>query len=101
MEPSPASRGVISIVLLQFVASFVPIRPRDMGPEVSAAYEYVGDGALAEPWLDIRPWTSAKIWEYGVQSCLSIKALRSKKRQVEGDCATSLVLFWHKCMYGF
>ena len=49
-EPSPASRGVISTLLLQFVASFVPSRPREVGPEGFVAYEYVGDGEFPEPW---------------------------------------------------
>ena len=91
--PSPASRGIISTLLLQFVSSFVPVRPRDMGPEGFVAYEYVGDGAFAEPWLDVRPWTSARIWEYRSQSCLGTRALHDKKRRVEGDCPTCIALW--------
>ena len=92
-KPSPASCGVISTLLLQFVASFTPSRPRDMGPEEFVAYEYVGDGAFAEPWRDIRPWTPVGIWAYGLQSCLGYKSLRDARRKVEGGCSTAIVLW--------
>ena len=63
-----------------------------MGPEGFVAYEYVGDGAFAEPWLDVRPWTAVKIWEQGLQTCLAKKALHADKRRVEGDCSTNMIL---------
>ena len=71
----------------------VPCTPMDMGTEGFSAYEYVGDGAFAEHWLDIRPWTSVRIWEHGLQSCLGEKSIHSEKRRVEGDCSTSMVLW--------
>ena len=55
-------------------------------------YEYVGDGAFAESWIDTHPWTSVKIRGRGLQSRLCTKAMRVKKRQVEGDFATSIIL---------
>ena len=92
-KPPPASRDIISTLLLQFVSSFMPIRPRDMGPEGFVDYEYVDDGAFAEPWRDIRPRTSAAIRDFGLKSCLGATALHWKKRQVEGDCSTSMVIW--------
>ena len=67
-KQSPASWGIISSLLLQFVASFAPSDPSCMVPEGFRAYEYVDDGAFAEPWLDVRPWASVRIWEMGLQT---------------------------------
>ena len=92
-KPSPASWGIISSLLLQFVASFIPRDKYAMGPEGFRAYEYVDDGAFAEPWLDTRPWTSVRIWEAGLQSCLGAKALHEDKKKAEGTCATRLTLW--------
>ena len=92
-KPSPASRKIIPALLFLFVSSFIPIRPRGMGPEGFVAYEYLDDAEFAEPWVDIRPRKSARIWEYASQSCLGAKALHWKKRQEEVDCATSMVLW--------
>ena len=64
-----------------------------MGPEGFRAYEYVDDGAFAEPWLDTRPWTSVRIWELGLQTCLGAKALHEEKKTVEGTCATRVNLW--------
>lgn len=71
----------------------MPARPSEMGPEGFVAYEYVDDGAFAEPWLAVRPWASSRIWGFGLQSCLGYKALRAKKRMAEGDCSTSMLLW--------
>ena len=91
-KPLPASRGVISSMLLRLVASFAPKHPSSMGPEGFRAYEYLYDGAFAEPWLDARPWTSACIRELGLQTCLGKKALREKKKAAEGTCAARINL---------
>ena len=90
--PSPAQRGIISSLLLQPVASYGPSRPSELGHEGFVVYEYVGDGAFAESWIDTHPWTSVKIRGRGLQSRLCTKAMRVKKRQVEGDFATSIIL---------
>ena len=42
-----------------------PSRPQEMWPDCFSEYEYVDGGAFAEPWLDVLPWTSVKIWEWG------------------------------------
>ena len=59
--PSPAWRGIISVLLLQFGASFVPSQPSAMVPGGFLAYEYVDDGAFAAPWIDTRPCASSEI----------------------------------------
>ena len=48
------------------------------------AYEYVDDGAFAEPWLDTRLWTSAEIWGSDIQSRLGAKSLHAKKSTDRG-----------------
>ena len=92
-EPSHASRRIVSSLLLQFVDSFPPKGPYVMGPEGFRAYEYVEDGAFAEPWLDVRPWTSVRIWEVGLETCLWTIALRAEKKEAEGSLATRSVLW--------
>ena len=92
-KPSPTSRGIISSLLMQSVESPTPCRPGEMGAVGFRAYEYVGDGACAEQLRDTRPWTSIRMWELGVQTCLGKKALHADKKRVEGSCATRIVLW--------
>ena len=92
-KPSPASWGVISSLIMQFVASFTPLDMMSMGPDGLTAYEYFDDGAFAEPLLSFRPWLSVTVWELGLQDCLGYGSLHEKKKAAEGECATSITLW--------
>ena len=79
-EPSHASWGAIPSLLLQPISPFTPRRPRIMWPERFAEYEYFDDGAFVGHWLNLRPWASVQIWEFGLQTALGIAALHFEKR---------------------
>ena len=92
-DPPPASWGVISSTMLQFSSSFSPGKGDTMGPEGLVAYEYVDDGAFAEPWLGLRPWLSVSLWEYGLMKRLCQKSLRLGKKAVDGSFAAKIALW--------
>ena len=78
--------------MLQFVSSFQPSLPYNVGPDGLRAYEYVGDGAFSEPRLDSRPTTAANIWGTVLQAGVIDKALHFEERRAEGACAARLIL---------
>lgn len=85
-------------MLMRYVASFVPTNAHTMAPERLTAYDYVDDGAFAEPWLGIMPWLTVSVWKYGLQQCLGGMSLRTRKKEAEGDCATKIALLgMHIC----
>ena len=55
-----------------------------------SAYEYVEDGAIADPWRSTRPWASVSIREGGLQTCLGDRSMRECKNAIEGMCADGL-----------
>ena len=91
--PSPASWGVISTTLLQFVSPFSPDKAHTMGPEGLAAYEYVDDGAFAEPCSGLSPWLALSVWEFGIAQCLGATASHLGKKSAEGAFATKIALW--------
>ena len=60
-RPSPANWGLISTLLMQYVAAFRPSNDRLGGPESFIAFEYVVDGDFVEPWRGLRPWQAANL----------------------------------------
>lgn len=64
-----------------------------MAPDGFTPYEYVEDGACAEPWLDTRPWTSVRFGELGLHSFLFLKSTHKDPMQVAGACATRIALW--------
>ena len=61
-KPSPANWGVVTTLLLQFVASYTPVWTDLRGPEALTPFQYVDDSAFVEPWIGIRPWLAVSIW---------------------------------------
>lgn len=92
-RPSPANWGLISTLLMQYVAAF---RPRDEyidGPETFVAFHYVDDGACVEPWAGMRHWQAVALWEHALTTCLGHKSMHRKKREVEGNSDTTIPLW--------
>ena len=58
---SPANWGILSSLLMQYVAAFRPSNQVVEGPESFIAFQYVDDGAFAEPWVGLRPWQSVSL----------------------------------------
>ena len=90
---SPANWGVLSSLLMQYVAAFRPPNQFVEGPESFIAFQYVDDGAFVEPWAGLRPWQSVSLWENALITCLRYKALHRKKRDAEGNSSTTLPLW--------
>ena len=92
-KPSPANWGVITSMLLQYVATFQPTDEHTCGPESFSPYQYVDDSAFVEPWLGTRPWLAVALWEAGLTRCFGEPALHRVKKLVEGACATRITLW--------
>ena len=76
---SPGNWGIISSLLMQYVAPHAPKNTHAQGPGSFESYQFVDDGGFAEPALGIRPWVSVRIWEIGLSGSLCRKALNNDK----------------------
>ena len=92
-RPSPANCGIMSTLLMQFISSRSPLDCHTEGAEAYVAYQYVDDGTPVEPWLGLRPWKSAPLWEYGLTRCLGGPAAHLGKKQLEGNAGTCFNLW--------
>ena len=92
-RPSPANWGVISTLVMQYIAAHRPARCRRDGPDGFIAFHYFDDGAFVESWVGLRPWLASTQWEGVLGQCLGAKAVNTKKRDVDG-CADTRVLLW-------
>ena len=93
LRPSPANWGIMSTLLMQFIAAHTPRSCYTEGPESYVAYQYVDDGAFAEPWIGMRPWQAVSLWQYGLARCLGPPVAHLKKKQLEGNAETCLGLW--------
>ena len=100
-RPSPANWGIVSTLLMQYVAAYRLVNDYRDGPDSFIAYQYVDDGEFIEPWIGLRPWLSVSLWEYALTGCIGFKALHRKKREVEGDTATKLPPLGNYRVYSF
>ena len=92
-RPPPANWGVISTLVMQYIAAHRPARCRRDGPDGFIAFHYFDDGAFVESWVGLRPWLASTQWEGVLGQCLGAKAVNTKKRDVDG-CADTRVLLW-------
>ena len=90
---APGNWGIISSLLMQYVASHVPKNAHTHGPESFEASQFVDDGGVAEPALGLRPWMSVKLWEVGLCESLGEKGLNKDKKRIEGKYTTQ-ALMW-------
>ena len=91
--PSPANWGIISTLLMQYIAAQFPNNSHIEGPESYLPHQYVDDGAFAEPWMGIRPWQALPLWEDALTRCLGPAAAHLEKRRIEGNSDTNLILW--------
>ena len=78
-RPSAANWGLVTTLLLQYVAAYGPVEEYSDGPESFASYEHFGDGAFVDPRAGLRPWRSVNLWEYALEWRLGLKAIHRKK----------------------
>lgn len=57
----PDNWGVVATAMLQFVSSFRPGDDHLCGPEAFNPFQYVDDGAFAEPYMARRPWLAVSL----------------------------------------
>ena len=76
---SPANWGIISTLLMQYIAAHFPTNVHIEGPESLRAYQYVDDGAFVEPWLGLRPWKALTLWGDASARCLGPVAVHFGK----------------------
>ena len=91
--PSPANWGIISTLLMQYIAANFPNNAHSEGHEAYLAYQYVDDGAFVEPWLGLRPWQALSLWEDALNRCLVPTAVHLEKRRIEGNAETKIILW--------
>ena len=92
-EGAPGNWGIISSLLMQYVASHVPRNSHTHGPASFEAFQFVDDGGFAEPALGLRPWMSVKLWEIGLCESLGEKSLNKDKKTADGQYSTE-ALMW-------
>lgn len=73
-QGDPGNWGIISSLLMQFVANHKPRDSSTHDPERFEAYQFVDDGGFDDPLLGMRPWASVEIWETGLISSLGTKS---------------------------
>jgi hypothetical protein len=64
------------------------LRRRDMADGFDAKV-LVDDCILVEPWVGLRPWVSAEVFEDGVRKMLGAQAVNQEKDEVEGAFRTA------------
>lgn len=89
---APGNWGIISPLLVQYVASHAPSNTHTHGAGSFGPYQFVDDGGFAEPALGLRPWMSVRTWEVGLTGSLCNKALNRDKKRVEGKYDTQSLI---------
>ena len=92
-EGAPGNWGVVSSLLMQFVAAHKPTNAHTHGPESFEAFQFVDDGGFAEPALGLRPWMCVGLWERGLRYLLGWEALNRDKKRVEGIYSTESLMW--------
>ena len=77
---------------MQYIDAHRPSQCRRGGPEGFVALQYVDDGAFAEPWVGLRHWLASSLWEGVLEHGLGRKAVKLRKRGVEGGAETRVLL---------
>ena len=92
-RPSQANWvGAISTLLTQYIAAHATENAHTDGPGSFVAYQYVDDGAFVESWIGLRHWEAICLWRFALVKCLGNAAARAKKRTLEGNSGTTIVL---------
>ena len=81
---SPANWGVISTLLMQFIAARSPSNAHAEGPGAYIASQYVDDGAFVDPWLSFRPQQCVSLMESASCLCLRPATINIAKRDIGG-----------------
>ena len=71
-----------------FLRTHCPANPRR---DLSWTFEsriLVDDNVLVEPWVGLRPWAAAEVYEAGVQKLLGRAAVNQEKDLIEGPFRT-------------
>ena len=90
---APGNWGILSSLLMRFVASHIPRNIYARGPESFEAFQFVDDGGFAEPALGLRPWMSVCTWEKGLAGFLGFKGLNRDKNALECMYETSAIMW--------
>ena len=90
---APGTWGVVSTLILQYIAKHIPDDPSSHGEESFEVFQFVDDGGFDEPALGLRPWISTHLWERSLAYCVGPEGLNKRKKEIEGYFATQ-VLMW-------
>ena len=69
----------------EFHRSYTPANGRRDGSYGFESKILVDDNVLVEPWIGLRPWVSAEVYEEGVRMLLGEAAVNAEKDREEGD----------------
>ena len=85
---SPGEWSVRGRATEEFLTSHCPAQPRrDLGVNFSSRI-LVDDNVLVEPYVGLRPWVAAEVYEQGVRMMLGRSAVNTEKDSVEGPYRT-------------
>ena len=86
---SPGEWGVWGRATEEFHRARKPAQPRRDLSRGFDAKVLVDDCILVEPWVGLRPWVSAEVFEDGVRTMLGEQAVNAEKDLIEGSYRTS------------